>query len=74
MDYEVEIESKLKGVALAAKWHEVLAAISHRLYTASAEQRNIQHDEQIDVWCQEIAKELGFSYQRNGKKLCFTCP
>ena len=71
MDYEIDLKTKLKGPALAAKWHEILEAILRRSNSIPQEQRAMQHDEQMDVWCKEIAAELGFTFYRNGNWLCF---
>jgi hypothetical protein len=74
MDYEIDLKTKLKGPALAAKWHEILDELTQRLYTIPTEQRAQQHDEQMDTWCNEIATKLGFAYHRNGNWLCFADP
>jgi len=71
MEYEIDLQTKKKGVELTSMWEEILRSISRKVETIPTELRSVQNDERMDQWCNEIAKRLGLLYYRNGKWLCF---
>jgi hypothetical protein len=71
VDYEVDLQTKLKGAELERLWAGILQSLATKFNSILVQDRKVRQDELVDGWCKDLAKSLGLAYYRNDDWLNF---